>query len=66
MYPDLKASHNLYGRDLLLNGKAPQAGEVMTMPQLAETFKVSTGHLRHLLLVMLTVGNRKTWQSWFL
>ena len=51
---DLKASNNVYGRDLLLNDKAPQAGEVMTMPLLAETLKVSTALLRHLLLVLLT------------
>ena len=30
-----------HGEDLLLNGKAPAAGDVMKMPLLAETFQVS-------------------------
>jgi len=40
-YTDLKDSRNLYGDDLLLNGNAPNAGEIMTMPHLAATLKVS-------------------------
>ena len=32
---------NTHGRDLLLDGRAPTAGEVMRMPLLANTFRVS-------------------------
>ncbi len=32
---------NTHGRDMLLKGVAPKAGEIMKMPFLANTFKVS-------------------------
>ena len=31
---------NAHGTDMLLNGRAPKAGEIMRMPLLAKTFKV--------------------------
>ena len=37
----LKDPENRHGSDLLLNGQAPRAGDVMTMPLLASTFEVS-------------------------
>ena len=37
---DLEDEPNTHGRDLLLGGRAPRAGEVMKMPHLAETFRV--------------------------
>jgi len=40
-YTDLKDPRNLHGDDMLLNGNAPKAGEMMTMPHLAATLKVS-------------------------
>eukprot|EP00731_Ephydatia_muelleri_P028856 Em0020g500a len=42
---DLLASHNLHGRDLLVDGRAPLAGEVMKMPHLANTFRARQGRL---------------------
>ena len=39
---DLLAADNIHGRDLLLSGeRAPLPGEVMRMPHLANTFRVS-------------------------
>ncbi|XP_006820927.1 glutathione hydrolase-like YwrD proenzyme, partial [Saccoglossus kowalevskii] len=35
----LKDPKNIYGGDMLLNGKAPRVGEIMKMPLLANTFK---------------------------
>ena len=37
---DLAAPGNAHGRDVLLRGEAPQAGEVMRMPLLGKTFRV--------------------------
>ena len=37
----LKMWKNDFGKDLLLNGKAPMPGEVFMNPILAETFRVS-------------------------
>ena len=39
---DLMNPKNLYGKDMLLNNRAPRTGEIMRMPILAKTFKVST------------------------
>lgn len=39
--PDLTDIGNTHGKDMLLDGQAPKAGEVMRMPLLAKTFKVS-------------------------
>ena len=39
--PQLLDPTNPHGRDFLLEGKAPKAGDIMKMPHLAETFKVS-------------------------
>ena len=38
---DLQTPSNTYGRDLLLGGRAPRAGEIMKRPHLANTFRVS-------------------------
>lgn len=38
---DLQAPANIHGKDLLLDGKAPRTGEIMKMPHLANTFRVS-------------------------
>ena len=32
---------NTHGKDMLLNGQAPKAGDIMKMPFLAKTFKVT-------------------------
>lgn len=37
----LKNPRNKHGSDLLLNGEAPRAGDIMKMPLLASTFEVS-------------------------
>ena len=37
---DLLNPKNRHGKDLLLNNRAPRAGEIMRMPTLAKTFKV--------------------------
>ena len=37
----LQAPSNTHGRDLLLGGRAPRAGEIMRMPHLASTLRVS-------------------------
>lgn len=37
---DLLVPSNKHGRDMLLGGRAPKAGEIMRMPYLANTFKV--------------------------
>ena len=42
--PDLYSPGNTHGQDLLLGGRAPRAGEIMKMPQLAKTFKVKNKH----------------------
>ena len=36
----LASAENVYGKDLLINGKAPKWGEVFKNPNLANTFKV--------------------------
>lgn len=36
----LRDPSNPHGQDMLLSGQAPRAGDIMTMPQLAATFKV--------------------------
>ena len=38
--PDLVAPSNTHGRDMLLSGRAPRAGDIMRMPFLAQTFRV--------------------------
>ncbi|KAK7507214.1 hypothetical protein BaRGS_00001149 [Batillaria attramentaria] len=35
----LQAPANRHGRDMLLNGRAPRHGEIITLPRLADTFK---------------------------
>ncbi len=40
--PDLLKPSNRHGGDMLLNGHAPKAGEIMRMPHLANTFRVCT------------------------
>ena len=37
---ELRDPGNPHGHDMLLNGQAPKAGDIMTMPQLAATFRV--------------------------
>jgi gamma-glutamyltranspeptidase/glutathione hydrolase len=41
---DLQATPNTHGRDLLLGGRAPGAGEIMRMPHLATTFRALAQH----------------------
>jgi gamma-glutamyltranspeptidase/glutathione hydrolase len=42
----LTAENNPHGGAMLLNGKPPRVGEIMTMPDLAETFKVNIDELK--------------------
>ena len=37
---ELRDHGNPHGQDMLLEGKAPKAGEIIKMPHLATTFKV--------------------------
>ena len=73
-FPDLYRPGNPHGGDLLLNGKAPKAGEVMRMPQLARTFRVGISFAIQWLKQMndtftaccLPVVSSREWQTWFL
>ena len=56
---DLLAASNTHGRDLLLGGeRAPLAGEVMRMPLLADTFRVSTAAAVPMMINSTTVTSR--------
>lgn len=62
----LKNPRNKHGSDLLLNGEAPRAGDVMKMPLLASTFEVSILSSR-LPNAMLRVTWFRSWrQCYFL
>ena len=37
--PRLKEERNVHGGDMLLHGDAPQHGQVMVLPHLAQTFR---------------------------
>jgi len=48
----LQDPKNVHGRDLLIKGRAPRHGEIMRMPHLAQTMRVT-----NVIICFTAIGN---------